>query len=276
MSHRTHDRRAPSFDDYAGSGPENYERYFVPAIGAPLASALLSAADLRPGERVIDIACGTGIVARLARDRVGPEPAVTGVDINPGMLAVARKTTPPGMTIVWCEANAEVVPLPDSTCDVVLCQMGLQFFSNQQAALREAHRLIAPGGRLVLNVPGPTPDLFGILAEAMGHHIAPETAGFVHQVFSLHDAAELEDKIEGAGFARVEVNRDRVPLDLPPAAEFLWQYVTSTPLAASVAGATSADRAALESDVVARWEPYRGQGGLRLDLDLTIAVGRKP
>jgi predicted RNA methylase len=85
---------------YGGSAPENYERYFVPAIGAPLANDLIGIAALRPGERVLDVACGTGVVARLASQAVGSAGTVAGLDINPGMLAVARSTTQSGMAII--------------------------------------------------------------------------------------------------------------------------------------------------------------------------------
>ena len=112
---------------YSGNPTANYERFFVPAIGAHLATDLLRLAALRPGERVLDVACGTGVVARLASQQVGDTGAVAGLDVNAGMLAVARSATRPGMPIEWHEASAEAMPLPDASFDVVLCQMGLQF-----------------------------------------------------------------------------------------------------------------------------------------------------
>ena len=121
----------PSFENYSGTAPDNYERYFVPAIGAPLAAELVDVAALRPGERVLDVACGTGIVTRFAAERVGADGAVAGVDINPGMLGVARSAARPELGIDWHEASAEALPFEDETFDVVLCQMGLQFFPGQ-------------------------------------------------------------------------------------------------------------------------------------------------
>ena len=127
-----------SFETYGGDAAANYQRYFVPAIGAPVAGDLLDRADLQRGERVLDLACGTGVITRLAAERAGSTGSVTGVDINPGMLAVARSITSSGAPIEWCEAPAEKLPLPDRHFHAVLCQYGLQFFSDRAAAPREA------------------------------------------------------------------------------------------------------------------------------------------
>jgi SAM-dependent methyltransferase len=260
---------------YGGSGPENYERYFVPAIGAPVAADLITTAALRPGERVLDVACGTGVVARLAKERVGTTGTVAGLDFNPGMLAVARSVTPPGLTIEWYEASAEAMPLPDEAFDVVLSQMGLQFVSDKPAALREMQRVLVPGGRLALNVPGPIPPLFAILAEALEHHIGPEAAGGMRMVFSLQDPVEFGNLLNSAGFQDVDVQPVTKTLRLPPPEEFLWQYLQSTPLAAMVANVEDQHRAALEREVVAGQQPFVQEGALILELGIVIATARK-
>ncbi|NIX00730.1 MAG: methyltransferase domain-containing protein, partial [Phycisphaerae bacterium] len=132
---------------YGGNAPENYERYFVPAIGAPVADDLIEVAALRPDERVLDVACGTGVVTGMASELVGDGGVVAGLDVNPGMLAVARATTPSDATIEWHEASAEAMPFPDGSFDAVLCQMGIQFIPDKDAALSEMRRVLAPGGR---------------------------------------------------------------------------------------------------------------------------------
>src|SRR5690606_34921382 len=136
-------------NEFGGHAPENYERFFVPAIGAPLANDLVETAGLQPGERVLDVACGTGVVDRLAAQRIGPNGTTAGLDINPGMLAVARAAAPPGVAIQWHEASADTMPFTDAAFDVVLCQMGLQFMPDRVAALKEMHRVLVPGGRLI-------------------------------------------------------------------------------------------------------------------------------
>ena len=259
---------------YGESAPENYERFFVPAIGAPLANELIKTAALRPGERVLDVACGTGVVARLASKLVGAAGTVAGLDINPGMLAVARSTTPTDMAIDWHEASAEAMPLADAAFDAVLCQMGLQFMPDKHTALSEMRRVLAPGGRLILNVPGPTPQLFEFMRGALARHIGAEAAGFVNHVFSLHDTAELQNLINGAGFRDVSVQADTKSLRLPAPEEFLWQYVHSTPLASAVAQVNDERRGSLERDVASKWQEFVKDRTLVLQVRMVVATAR--
>jgi ubiquinone/menaquinone biosynthesis C-methylase UbiE len=273
---RTSDSRStPSFEAYGGSAPENYERYFVPAIGMPLATELTELAELRSGERVLDIACGTGVVAKLAAERVAPTGTVAGTDINPGMLSVARSTTPPRTAIDWYEASADSLPSDDSSFDVALCQLGLQFFPDRPAALREMWRVLAPGGRVAVSVPGPTPRIFQIMEEALAHHLNADVAAFVHVVFSLHDAREMTEFMTDAGFRDVQGRAHTKMLWLPAPETFLWQYVHSTPLAAAVAQLGGEDRAALARDVATQWQPFTRDGGLVLEQGVTVATGVK-
>lgn len=262
-------------DSYSENAAENYERYFVPAIGRPVAARLVEEAGLRPGDRVLDVACGTGIVARLAAERVGPDGAVEGLDPNPGMLAVAREAAPGDPSITWHEAPGEAMPLPDGSFDVVLCGMGLQFFADRPAGLREMRRVLAPGGRLAANLPGPAPPPLEAMAEALARHVGPESAGFVHAVFSLHDGDEIRSLAEEAGFDDVEVRSEPVSLRLPAPGDFLWQYVHSTPMAAALADVDEERRDALEEDFRARCEPYVDEGGLAGAVRMTTLTGTR-
>lgn len=260
---------------YGGSAPENYQRYFVPAIGAPVADDLVKVAALRQNERVLDVACGTGVVARLASQSVGAAGVVAGLDVNPGMLAVARTTTPPETTIEWHEASAQTMPFPDESFDAVLCQMGLQFMPDKEAVLREMRRVLAPGGRLILNVPGPIPPPFDILAETLARDIGPEAAGFVYQVFSLHGMAEVQSLLGGVGFRDVSVEAYNKSLRLPAPKEFLWQFVHSTPIAAAVAGAEEERLASLEQNVLAKWQQFVVGAVLMVQVRMVTATARK-
>jgi ubiquinone/menaquinone biosynthesis C-methylase UbiE len=263
----------PSFESYGGTAPENYERHFVPVIAQPLAERLIGQANLQAGDRVVDVACGTGVVARLAAERVGPTGAVTGVDVNPGMLAVARMVPTLG-TVDWHEASAESLPFDDARQDVVLCQMGLQFFPDKLAALSEARRVLTSRGHLVLNLPGPTPALFSALEAALARHLSPEVSKFVGLVFSLHDPGAVAQLVRDAGFASVEVDADICSLSLPAPETFLWKYVHSTPLAAAVANLNQTQRAALANDFCDNWHQLGGTDSPILELGVTTAIAR--
>lgn len=130
-----------------------YEDFYGPAIFAPAAEILLEYADPRPGESVLDLACGTGQVARRVAPRVGVQGQVTALDLSPGMLAVGRDLPPPeGAAIEWRQGDAVDPGLEDGRYDLALCQHGLQFFGDRARALREVHRVLRPGGRVVLSV----------------------------------------------------------------------------------------------------------------------------
>jgi ubiquinone/menaquinone biosynthesis C-methylase UbiE len=256
---------------FAASPPENYERYFVPAIGEPVATELLRAAALRPGERVLDVGCGTGIVARFAAEAVGSEGSVVGLDVEPGMLAVARSVTV-GAGIEWIEASAESIPLPDESVEVVLCQMSLQFVPDRARALEEMRRVLVPGGRLVLNVPGPPSSFFEPLSEALAKHVDPKAAAFVERVFSLHDVDQLTALLEGAGFRNVSVEAGEIELSLPPPKDFLWQYAAATPMSGIIMEAGEAARKELERDVVAAWRSYEVDDGMEIGERIVVAM----
>ena len=257
--------------NFGGTAAENYQRYFVPSIGAPVADDLMALADLRPGERVLDVACGTGVVTRLAARSVGTDGQVTGLDVNPGMLAVARGETPAELPVEWCEASAESMPLEDDAYDVALCQMGLQFIPNKLAALREIRRVLAPGGRAYLTVPGPKPPLFDIMADGMARHLSREAAGFAELVFSLHDKDELAELLRSAGFRDVDVQVAPKTLHLPAPEEFLWQYIYSTPVAETAKQAQEDERSALEREVCDRWQDFVVNGGMSIQVGMATA-----
>jgi ubiquinone/menaquinone biosynthesis C-methylase UbiE len=260
---------------FGGNAADNYERYFVPAIGAPLAADLVDAAALSPGERVLDVACGTGVVTRLAAERVGDTGRVAGSDINPAMLEVARSAAPAGNPIEWHEADAESLPHAEESFDAVLCQMGLQFVANKLAALREMRRVLVPGGRAVLNLPGPAPGPMSAFAAALARHVTAEAASFVHLVFSLYDPNELRDMMSDAGFRDIDVRRATKTLRVPPPEQFMWQYIHSTPMAGLVAEIDERRHTALERDVCTQWQAYGTDDAMTFEVGMTTGIGLK-
>jgi ubiquinone/menaquinone biosynthesis C-methylase UbiE len=264
--------RAAYDTTFSRNAAENYERYFVPSIGRPFAVDLVAGAGLQAGERVLDVACGTGIVARLAAEHVTGVGAVSGVDINPAMLGVAR-SLPSAIPVKWYETTAESAPLPDASFDVVFCQMGLQFFANKPAALREMRRVLAPGGRLHISTPMPN-GLFDVLDRAIARHVSDEASAFVHAVFAFDDPEEMRVLLSESGFDGLDVRPHTKTLTLPAPRDFMWQYINCTPLMALVPPADDPRAKALEAEVVAGWRPWAVDGGMRYEQSVLVGSAR--
>ena len=262
------------FENYGGNAPENYERYFVPVIGGPLAKELMEVAALKQGERVLDVACGTGIVARLAADFVGKTGKVVAVDMNAAMLNVAQNAAA-GKSIVWRESNAENLPFENDSFDVVLSQLGLQFFQNRAGAVSEMRRVLCSGGRVLVRTAGPTPELFTIFQEALAQHVSKELSAFVQKVFSFYDKEEIYQMFSTAGFQDISIRQESKTVHLPEPQEFLWQYVSSTPLAGPLAQVDDATRSALQQELVTRWEPFVEKGRMHLNIPDVLTIAYK-
>jgi len=263
----------------AGSAPEVYERDLVPAVFGPWATILIGLAPPKVGDRVIDIACGTGIVARIAAAKVGPSGAVAGVDLNPGMLNVARslKTTDDAAPVQWQEASADKLPFPDGSFDVAYCQLGLQFFADRPAALREMRRVLFTRGRLAVMVwcgiqesPG-----FEHFARILERNVSPAAATMMRAPFGLSDANELSRLVAAAGFRDITIQQRVGAVEFPSVERFILSSVAGSPLASHVSQASDVARENLIADTKLALEKYVGNRGLSLPIAahlLTAAV----
>ena len=124
-----------------GNAPQLYEQYVVPMSARPIVELMFEHVSLPEGARILDAACGTGIVTRVAVERFSNIASIVGIDLNAGMLEVARANTPTtDIPIAWREGDVCALPFPDDSFNIVLCSTGLQFFPNKLAALREVRR----------------------------------------------------------------------------------------------------------------------------------------
>jgi len=265
-----------TYREYSGTAAELYQSFFVPTIATPVSGELLRTADLKPGERVLDVACGTGIITRAAAEQVGQTGTVTAVDLAPDMLNVAKATPAAGAPIEWHQADAVSLPLPNASYDVALCQMGLMFMEDRAGALAELHRVLTAGGRVVINTPGRVQPLFKAMEQAIVDHIGPELGAFVSAVFSMHDPVALAGLLGDAGFSDVSSKEYVARLTLPGPAEFLWNYINLTPMGAIVAEASEEAKAAMERQFVAAWNSDLVDGTTSLDQPMALAWGRRP
>lgn len=209
---------------------EAYERYYVPAMFQPWARLLVEQAALQAGEQVLDVACGTGIVSRTAAPLVGVEGAVTGIDLNAEMLAVAQ-TLPSsnGATIHFQEGNAQSLPFSAESFDVTLCQHGLSFFPDRASALREMRRVLRRTGRALVMVLQSLErhTVFRALIESVAHQLAIPLSA-VNIPFALSSADELRTLYLSAGFAAVEIREVSITVEFPEPERFVPLAVRSS------------------------------------------------
>ena len=183
---------------------EVYDTFLVPALFAPWVDELLVRAAPRAGERVLDVACGTGAVTLRLPPLVGPTGRVVGLDVSADMLGVAQaKAEAAGLAVEWREASALELPFGDGSFDLVLCQQGLQFFPDRARGAAEMRRVLAPGGRAVVAcwLGLEAQPIYRALSAAAERHMGAPIAA----PFSLGRAEELRATLEGAGFGRVEI-----------------------------------------------------------------------
>jgi ubiquinone/menaquinone biosynthesis C-methylase UbiE len=228
-----------------GSAPELYEKYLVPAITTKWADDLVGRAQPGAGEEVLDVACGTGIVARSASRRM-IHGHVTGLDLNKGMLAVARMQVSEGAPIDWIEGSALDLPFPAGKFDLVLCQLGLQFFPDRGRALREMRRVLSPSGRVALSVYSPierTPGANAFVL-ALDRVLGPNASKIKRGEHSFKAPAELRELIVKAGFTRVEVQTVVQQIAFPSVLDYVRFQLLATPMAALLSNRDEADRQA--------------------------------
>jgi ubiquinone/menaquinone biosynthesis C-methylase UbiE len=190
------------------SAAEVYEEFFVPALFREWAPRVAAAAGIRPGDKVLDVACGTGVLAREAARRAAPGGEVMGLDRNPGMLDVARRQAP---EIAWREGLAEALPYGAGAFDAVVSQFGLMFFDERTRALQEMLRVLKPGGRLAVAVwdrletsPG-----YAAMAALLQRLFGERTAAALQAPFALGDQGELRSLFAAAGMPDVRITTEQ-------------------------------------------------------------------
>lgn len=258
---------------------EMFNQYFGPALFIPWARVLLEYAKPQRGERVLDLACATGTVARHAAPLVGARGKVVGLDINPGMLAVARKLpAPEGAKVDWREGDAMALELPDDAFDLVLCQQGLQFFPDRAAAAREMRRVLTEGGRVVLSVWQALErhPVYEALFEAEARYLGASLADLASP-WSLADTEELRILLNEAGFERVEIISKTLEVHFPAPERFV--YLTTFAAAAFLPGVNWEDEAsrsalieAVSREIAPIIEQYRNGDKLSFPASWNIAV----
>jgi SAM-dependent methyltransferase len=209
---------------------EVYESCFVPAIFGAWAGPVADAAGISRGNKVLDVGCGTGVLAREALRRVGQEGQVVGLDLNDGMLAVAARTEP---NIAWRRGDASSLPFEDARFDVVISQFALMYVPDRVAALREMWRTLAPGGRLAVAAWAPIDRARGyqILVEIAERNCGRAAADVLAAPFVLGDPAQFAKLVADGGVSGAKIALHEGWIRFPSVKEFIRIEVKGSPLA---------------------------------------------
>lgn len=243
---------------------KQYEGVVARYIFGPWTPLLVDTVRLAEGERVLDVACGTGIVARTAAERVGPAGRVVGIDLNPGMIGVARALPAPrGAPIEWIERSALDLGFRDKSFDAVLCQQGLQFFPDKSLALREMRRVLVAGGRLALSVWNSVGCYNSAVGRALARFLSNEAADAFNasrrQTPTKHDLERLATE---AGFSDVQVRVSRIDVHLPHIDQFTLDHLAATPVAPVIAATDRETRMQIGARVKDELQRYCDHDGI--------------
>jgi SAM-dependent methyltransferase len=252
-----------------------YEALFVPALFGQWAPTVADAAQVKSGDRVLDVACGTGVLAREVAARVGKAGHVAGLDRHAGMLAVARDLS---SGIDWHEGAAEALPFPDGSFDAVVCQFGLMFFADRDKAVREMQRVMVPGGRCVVAVWDAIDHApaFAVLV-ALLDRIAGKAAGnALRAPFALGEKSVLANLFGGAGATSVNIATREGTARFPSAREFVEAEVKGwLPVMGVALPQPTIDR--IEGEAKSMLAEYATpDGGLSFKISSHIVSLRKP
>ena len=260
----------------SGNAAELYEQYLVPTIFVPWAQHILSTVIPQNGDNILDVACGTGIVARMAKARVGSSGRVVGVDLNTGMLNVAKSLSG-HRNIEWIEADVGNIPLENDSFDKAYCQQGLQFFPDKVAALCEIGRILKPGGSCVAVVAQTLEQnpLMRSQAAATEKHIDSDAAAGFKAVCGLSDGSKIEELFETAGYLGITWNTVDLTLTYPDALVFIRNGIMATPVAGLISDWDIEARQALLDDILHGFGDYFDGRSLTFPHVATVIVGKK-
>jgi len=266
---------APSWQ-LEGNAPLAYDTHIVDVFLQAYSSRLVEVAAIKPGDRVLDVACGTGIVTRLVANKIGSAGQVVGFDLNAGMLARARASRETA-AIEWRLGNATDMPFADATFDCVICQHGLQFIPDKVAAVSEMHRVLADRGRIVISVWRSIEHCpwQGAIADAVERNMGSEHAAQIRSAFSFGDADQLQQIIVAVGFRGVEIRIERETIRHASIADYVPSYISATPVAAAVAGLDKEAQAKITTDVRDALAAYRVGDGLAAPIAAHVAIGHR-
>jgi ubiquinone/menaquinone biosynthesis C-methylase UbiE len=262
----------------AGHSAAEYDDFLVPAMFTPFAESLLERAGVQPDSRVLDVACGTGAVARIAARLAGAGGAVTAIDLGEPTLAIARsrRSERGAAPIEYRRSDAEELPFAESIFDVAVCQQGLQFFPDRPRALAEMRRVLKAGGRLAIatwtDIAGSP---LGAVADALARHVSTEAGAVMHSPFALHSGEDLHRLVAAAGFREIVVEAETKQCTWASHSDFALRAIAAGPIAPLLAAAPEDARHAVNQEVAERLAAHAtADGCLRMSMTSNVLIAR--
>jgi len=260
---------------FTGEIPRYYDRCLGPVMFEPYAADLLARVPMREGLRVLEIACGTGIVTRHLRQALPASASLVATDLNEAMLSYARASQPAG-GVSWQVADAQALPFEDGSFDVVACQFGVMFLPDKPQGFREARRVLAPGGLLLVNVwRALEENPYAQAAHAMlARRYPDDPPRFFETPYGYHDPDRLRADLAAGGWDRVRLDDVRLEAASPSAAELADGFVHGSPLAHELV-ARGAELEAFAADLAREFAALGGGTPCRTQLSATVITAER-
>ena len=259
-------------------GPEAFEKYVVPAFGDVWAQDIVKRAALRKGDRILDVGCGTGIVARYAYKSMGDAVHITGVDVNDIALEKAREISAlNAVPIEWKQADVTTLPFSSDKFDVLLCQQGLQYFPDRSRALKEINRVLVNEGRIVFSVWRPIEfsPFYLTLHKALEEFINREAASILASAYTLSDPMQLKELLEGARFKNIKIRIVIKQMRYSPLEEFLIGGSLASPFANDILALEGIVRDEMFQEIRKSISNYIDDDGLAAPMECYVVSATK-
>ena len=239
---------------FVGAIPENYDRYLGSVLFEPYAEDLVARLNLPDGANVLELACGTGIVTRRLREKLGPAATLVATDLNEPMLDYARLKFEAPAGLEWKQADATDLQFADESFDAVVCQFGLMFFPDKEKAVGETYRVLKPGGRFLFNVWDTIElnDLPHVAHSIVSGYFQDNPPDFYEVPFSFYDHEKIRTLLAGAGFKEIQLSVVPKTAISPSARDAAHGLLHGNPIATAIKERDEAGLAEVEAAVATK------------------------